>query len=87
MHAMRAMHAMHATTLRNDARVCVCLLVGVRGEGSCGPADASARAKVQLCTCSGRRCVPYCASRVRVRVRVRVREGVRALARAENDGS
>ena len=41
---------------------------------------------VQLCMCSGRRCVPYCASRVRVRVRVRVREGVRAVARAENAG-
>ena len=80
MHAMRAMHAMHATTLRNDARACVCLLVGVRGEGP-------VRDSVQLCACSSRRCVPYCASRVRVRVRVRVREGVRALARAENDGS
>ena len=76
MHAMRAMHAMHATTLRNDARVCVCLLVGVRGDGP-------VRDSVQLCACSSRRCVPYCASRVRVRVR----EGVRALARAENDGS
>ena len=84
MHAMRAMHAMHATTLRNDARVCVRLLVGVRGEGP-------VRESVQLCTCSARRCVPYCASRVRVRVRVRVRErvreGARARARAENDGS
>ena len=62
---------------RARVRVLVC---GLRGDGP-------VRNSVQLCACSSRRCVPYCASRVRVRDRVRVREGVRALARAENDGS
>ena len=78
VHLCHACHACHNAEKRR-ARVRV-LVRGLRGDGP-------VRDSVQLCACSSRRCVPYCASRVRVRVRVRVREGVRALARAENDGS